>query len=234
MYRKLLLCTLIFCVTFVFILPATWATPFTVTVDVSSIAGLEFELDVQLFNNDAIVGNSSVFVDNVFISDAGGVITPPGLIDFESGGLEGFAPLGPDDPVSIVSGGFTGGSFFLRLDESAAVNPTITFRTFLPSTATKLQFDFELVTPSADDSVVASILDPNNGFAAFSTIPGLFGFGDVLEATKAGNSFASGVTAAPTTTAPIPEPSSLLLMAVGVLGGIGIWMRNRRKAKYTS
>ena len=51
--------------------------------------------------------------NNVFITDAGGVITPPGVIDFESGGFEGFVP-DPLDPsvASIVSGGFTGGNFF--------------------------------------------------------------------------------------------------------------------------
>jgi len=224
MTKNWLLLTLIFTALFVFALPTTWALPYTVTLDVSSIAGSDFELLFELFDNDFII-NTSLLIDNVFISDASGLITPPGMIDFESGTFEGFVP-DPLDPgvASIVSGGFTGGSYLLQLVESTFVNPTITFRDFIPSTATTLQFDFELVTPSDDDSVVAYILDPLSGYAPFSTIPGLYGLGDFLEATSAGNSLASGASASV-----IPEPSTILLVGFGLFGLLGISIKRWRR-----
>ena len=69
MSRKFLLFALIFTALFVFTIHTTWALPYTVTLDVSSIAGSEFELLFELFDNDFIIGNTSVLIDNVFISD---------------------------------------------------------------------------------------------------------------------------------------------------------------------
>ncbi len=211
-----------------FTAPTAWAAPFTVSVDISSIGGSDFELLIELFDNDLVISNSSVLIDNVSIQDAGGVISPPGVIDFESGGFEGFVPdpLAPS-VTSIVPGGFTGGTLLLELGESLSVNPTLTFRDFLPSTATTLQFDFELVTPSAVDSVVFSIIDPNT-FAPFPTFPDLFGLGDFLESTSSGNTLALGVTAEPISE--IPEPSSIILWSIGTLTLLGSAWRRRKWA----
>ena len=199
--------------------------PFTVTVDISSITGLDFELEFLLFDIDGVIGNTSLLVDNVFIRDLGGVITPPGLIDFETGGFEGFVP-DPLDPgnTNVIPGGFAagaGGSFLLELTESTLVNPTFTFRDFLPSLATTLQFDFELVTTSATDSMVAFIIDPFT-FDPFPTIPDLFGFGDVFERIGADNFAAGGVGVQI-----VPVPGALLLGCIGL--AFANWKLQRRK-----
>ena len=215
--------------------------PFTVTVDISSIAGLDFELLFELFDNDGVIGNTSLLVDNVSIRDSGGVIIGPGLIDFEdpldfgTDIFDGFVP-DPLDPgvTNVVPGGFTagaGGSFLLELTESILVNPTLTFRDFLPSpaTATTLQFDFELVTSSAttpvfpffDDSMVVFIIDPFT-FDPFPFIPGLFGFGDVFERIGADNFAAGGVGVQI-----VPVPGALLLGCIGL--AFANWKLQRRK-----
>ena len=199
--------------------------PFTVTVDISSITGLDFELEFLLFDIDGVIGNTSLLVDNVFIRDLGGVITPPGLIDFETGGFEGFVP-DPLDPgnTNVIPGGFAagaGGSFLLELAESTVVFPSLTFRDFLPSSATTLQFDFELVTLSATDFMVASILDPFT-LLPFPTIPDLLGFGDFLESSSAGHLVAGGVGVEI-----VPVPGALLLGCIGL--AFANWKLQRRK-----
>ena len=202
--------------------------PYTVTVDISSIAGSEFLLEFWVYDIDHFIGNTSLWIDNVFISDAGGVITPPGVIDFESGGYEGFVP-DPLDPsvANIISGGFAagaGGSYLLELTESSLVNPTLTCRGFDSSSATTLQFDYELVTTSAGDSMVASIIDPDTG-RGFDTIPDLtgLGLGDVLE-TVGGSppTVVDGVSVQI-----IPAPGAFLLGCIGL--AFANWKLRKRK-----
>ena len=209
--------------------------PSTVTVDISSIAGLDFQLQFQLFDDDFVVGNTSLLVDNVSIRDSGGVILPPGLIDFEdntdfgSDIFDGFVPDPLDSLVTnVIPGGFAagaGGSFLLELTESdfpLFIFPTLTFRDFPGSAATTLQFDFELVTSSATDSMVAYINEPGPFFDPFPTIPGLFGFGDFLESTSAGNSVAGGVGVQI-----VPVPGALLLGCIGL--AFANWKLQKRK-----
>jgi hypothetical protein len=213
------------------------ATPYRVTVDVSSVAGTDFELEFDLFDRDGtgVPGlpdpNSWLLIDNVFISDANGTITPPGLIDFEGGPSDfgGFdVSLNPGS-VSNVPGAFPcdPGSRLLRVDEDPIFSPSIIYRGFLNQTATTLGFDFEFNTTSSVDSVVVSLyLSPFTGAPLLST--GVLGPGDpaVLEATISGNSLSSDTDATP-----IPEPTTILLMGFGLLGLLGIVARQRRKGK---
>jgi hypothetical protein len=215
MARNMLFSTLMFTVMFAFASAAAWAIPYTVTVDISSIAGSDFVLDFELFDDDFIIGNTSVLIDNVFISDVCGVLDRS---DFETGTFEGFIPDYIDpSTANIVFGGFTGSNYSLQIDEgSGIVSPVLTSRFFLGSAATTLQFDFELITSSSIDSVVAYIRDPDNFFDPFPSIPDLYGFGDILEAVNGCPPFIpQGVTAEP-----IPEPSSLLLILSALCGVI--------------
>src|SRR3972149_3334581 len=88
--RNLLLCSLIFITTFVFALPTIWATPFSVTVDISSLTGLDIELEFDLFDNDGTLGNSHILIDNVSIQDNSGTVLGPGRLDYEDRMLQGF------------------------------------------------------------------------------------------------------------------------------------------------
>ena len=210
------------------------ALPYHVNVDISSVAGTNFELEFDLFDNDGtgVPGfgppNSWLLIDNVFISDAGGIITPPGLIDFEGGpgDLGGFdVSLNPLS-VSNVPGAFPGdaGSRLLRVDEDL-VSPSIIFRGFLSHTATTLGFDFEFNTTSINDSFTASLyLSPYDGTPLFSE--GVLGLGDpaVLEATISGNSLSPDTNASP-----IPEPTTILLMGCGLFGLLGISIKRKRR-----
>ncbi len=96
--RKLLRYTLIGIALFVFALPTTWATPFTITLDISSLTGLNIELELDLFDNDGVLGNSYVLIDNVWIQDNLGTLLGPGRLDFEDGTLQGF-----DDSLNTVA-----------------------------------------------------------------------------------------------------------------------------------
>ena len=204
------------------------ALPYHVTVDLSSVAGTDFELEFNLFDNDSTT-NSWILIDNVFISDAGGIINPPGLIDFEggSGDLGGFDfSLNPSS-VSNVPGAFPGdaGSRLLRVDEDPFFSPSIIFRGFLSHTATTLGFDFEFNTTSTADSFVASLyLSLYDGTPLLSE--GVLGSGDpaVLEATISGNSLSPDTNASP-----IPEPTTILLMGCGLFGLLGISIKRKRR-----
>ena len=213
--RNLLLCSLICITTFVLALPTTWAIPFSVTVDISSLTGADIELEFDLFDNDGTLGNSHVLIDNVSIQDSSGTILGPGRLDFEDGTLQGFDDSLNPGSISNVVGAFPGdlGSRQLRIDEDAFF-PVISFRDFPGSSATRLRFDFEFFTATgSSDSFVASLLDP---ITLDPLLPeGVLGPGDAafLEATRAGNSLAPGATASP-----IPEPGSLMLLSIGILG----------------
>ncbi|MBI1925101.1 hypothetical protein HYR99_12740, partial [Candidatus Poribacteria bacterium] len=162
--RKLLRYTLIGIALFVFALPTTWATPFPVTLDISSLTGLNIELELDLFDTDGILGNSYVLIDNVWVQDSLGTILGPGRLDFEDGTLQGFDDsLNTPGSVLNVAGAFPGdpGTRQLRIDEDVAFFPTIAFRDFPGSSATQLRFDFEFFTSTGSpDSFVASLLDP--------------------------------------------------------------------------
>ncbi|MBI1924865.1 PEP-CTERM sorting domain-containing protein, partial [Candidatus Poribacteria bacterium] len=194
-----------------------------------SLTALNTELELDLFATDGILGNSYVLIDNVWVQDSSGTLLGPGRLDFEDGTLQGFDDsLNTPGSVLNVAGAFPGdpGTRQLRLDEDVAFFPTLVFRDFLGSSATQLRFDFEFFTSTGSpDSFVASLLDP---ITLNPLLPvGARGPGDAafLEATRSGNLLAPGVTATP-----IPEPSTLTLFIIGVLGMLGYgWRRRKHK-----
>jgi len=210
------------------------AVPYSVRTDISSISGSAFQLEFDLYDNNGTIGDSWVLIDNVFIGDASGVISPPGMIDFETGGLEGFDNSLNPSSVTVVSTGTSdfsypgiSGSYLLRIDEDPWVTPTITFRNFPASTATVLGFDFELFTSGVPgffgfDTFVVSLLDPAT---LNPLVLGLTGSGDILEADATGVATASGTSASP-----IPEPGTVLLLAGG-LGGLVFKKLHRKRNK---
>lgn len=156
------------------------AYPYMIKIDISSITGSDFELEFNLYDNNATLGDSYVLIDNIF--------TDNGLffIDFESNTLEGFSTSYNPGYINVVPGNLSFGDYSLRLDEDPSSTPTITFRDFTGSAANFLFFDFELVSSSnasglfGHDSFVASLLDP---ITLGPLIPGLTpDLGDFLEA----------------------------------------------------
>ena len=189
-----------------------------VTVDVTSIAGSDFELEIDLFDNSGITGDSWALIDNVVYGAM--------VVDFETGTLEGFDNSLNPSSVGVASGNLSSGSFVLRIDEDPMFTPTITYRDFLPSTATTLSFDFKMnstgvVGPFGQDALVFSILDPVT-LNPFSSLPGLYGFGDVLEVTASGATYSPGVNVQL-----VPVLPSLLLGMIGIGSG-GILLRLRK------
>ena len=208
--RNVMLICLIRIVIFASLLSTAWADPFSVTVDISSVAKKDIELEFSLFNRDGNAGESYLLIDNVFIEDSSGTVLGPGQLDFEDNTLEGFDTSLNPNSVSVVPGAFPGdqGNHQLRIAEEAQIFVTITHIDFAGAQSSKLRFDFELVTADGSpDIFVASLLDPNTlDLSPFATIPGLSGFGDLLEASGTENLLAEGVTIKPITT-PHPELS---------------------------
>ncbi len=198
----------------------TWALPSRVSIDVSSLAGSAIELEIDLYDNSGVIGDSWALIDNVALEPA------IEIIDFETGTLEGFEDWLNPLSVGVVSGDLIGGSYVLQIDEDPGVTPTITYRDFLPSAATTLSFYFEMTASSTPgpwglDALVFSILDPVT-LSPFPSLPGLYGFGDVLEVTASGVMYSSGVTVTV-----IPVPGALLLGMIGI-GTMGIFRRFRK------
>lgn len=199
-----------------------WALPSHVSIDISSLAGSGIELEINLYDNSGVIGDSWALIDNVTLEPA------IEIIDFETGTLEGFEDWLNPVSVGVVSGDLVGGSYVLRIDEDPGVTPTITYtyRDFLPSAATTLSFYFEMTAsntpgPWGLDALVFSILDPVT-LSPFPSLPGLYGFGDVLEVTASGAMYSPGVTVIV-----IPVPGALLLGMIGI-GTMGIFRRFRK------
>lgn len=198
----------------------TWALPSRVSIDVSSLAGSAIELEIDLYDNSGVIGDSWALIDNVTLEPA------IEIIDFETGTLEGFEDWLNPVSFGVVSGNLIGGSYVLRIDENPGVTPTITYRDFLPSSATTLSFYFEMTAsntagPWGLDALVFSILDPVT-LSPFPSLPGLNGFGDVLEVTASGVMYSPGVTVTV-----IPVPGALLLGMIGI-GTMDIFRRFRK------
>jgi hypothetical protein len=218
-------CTIMASIFFLTFVTATisFATPYWVEVDVSSIAGSDIELEIDLFENSGIVGDSWAFIDNVQIGGPTGIIEE---VDFEDGTLQGFDDTWNPAQVNIVTGDWWSENWMMQIDE-ASFTPTITYRDFLPSSATTLHMEFEFISdgtvgPFGQDALVASLLDP---VTLNPLITGLTGSGDFLETTASGNSVSPEVTGIE----PIPEPTTILLMSCGLLGLLGIGIRHRKK-----
>lgn len=197
----------------------TWALPSRVSIDVSSLAGSAIELEIDLYDNSGVIGDSWALIDNVTLEPA------IEIIDFETGTLEGFEDWLNPVSVGVVSGNLIGGSYVLQIDEDPGVTPTITYRDFLPSAATTLSFYFEMTASNTQgpwglDALVFSILDP---VTLDPLLPSLTpGFGDVLEVTASGVMYSPGVTVTV-----IPVPGALLLGMIGI-GTMDIFRRFRK------
>jgi hypothetical protein len=195
------------------------ANPSHVSINVSGIIGNPLQLEVALYDNSGIIGDSWVLIDNV----AFGIL----IDDFEDSTIGGFDDSINPASIGTVSGSLVGSSsYVLRIDEDLIVTPTITFRDYPGSSESYLTFDFEM-TPSAIpgpfglDELVFSILDP---VTLEPLLPGLTpGFGDVLAVNADGMRYTSNVTV-------IPAPGALLL---GLLGSVMVgfhrkfsWVKN--------
>jgi hypothetical protein len=171
------------------------AQPYWVEVDVSPFAGSDFQLELYLYNNSGVVGDSWAFIDNIFIKGAAGVIE---RINFESGTLEQFDDSLNPESVEVVDGTWCSGAYMMRINEDSLVTPTLVWRDFLPSDATILHLEFDFFisddrdNSSEQDILVASLLNPSEKLEPLIT--GLKGSGDFLEASVSGNSISAEVT----------------------------------------
>lgn len=212
---------------------ASFATPlpFWIEVDVSSLAGPDIELEIDLFDNSGVIGDSWAFIDNVSIQDASSAIIEE--VDFETGTLEGFDDSMNPDSVNIVPGASWSGNYMMRIDEDPMWTPTITWRDFPVSDAATLHMEFQFISSGASgehgrqDALVAWLLDP---IMPDPPILGLTGCGDFLEATESGNLVSDEVTGIEPIPEPIPEPSTILLMLSG-LGGIAAFGKLRLRKR---
>jgi hypothetical protein len=179
--------------------------PYHASIDLSGIAGSDFELEVALYDNSGVIGDSHALIDNVVFGAESD--------DFESG-IGGFVvdPFNPGS-VNVVGGSLNGsGASVLRIDEDPFVTPTLAYRDYTGSAATSLSFDFQMFASDTvglfgQDELVFSILDP----VTFDPLlPDLTGFGDVLAVNYDGMIYTDDVAVSV-----VPVPGALLL---GMLG----------------
>ncbi len=186
------------------------------SIDLSGIVGSDFELEVAVYDNSGVIGDSYALIDNVVF----GAVSD----DFESG-IGGFIvdSFNPGS-VNVVGGSLNGsGASVLRIDEDPFVTPTLTYRDYTGSSATSLSFDFQMFASDTvglfgRDELVFSILDP----VTFDPmLPDLTGFGDVLAINSDGMIYTNDVAVSI-----VPVPGALLLGMVG-FGTVGLWRRLR-------
>lgn len=158
------------------------ATPKQVTIDVSSLMGQAFELEVSLYDNSGVIGDTWVLLDDIVYGSQGE--------DFEDGTTGAFDDSLNPDSVNATEGNLLGdGDYVLRIDEDPGVTPTITFMDFTLSDAGLLSFTFDMVAsttagPFGYDELVFCIVDP---VTLQPLVPGLtIDFGDVLAADYEG------------------------------------------------
>jgi hypothetical protein len=195
------------------------AAPSRVSVDLSSVSGASFQLEIDLYDNSGVTGDSWALIDNLSIGTS--------AQDFEGGTLQGFDKSLNPASVSVVSGTLLGGgSQVMRISEDPVVTPTIVFRNYLSPDGTVLSFDYDVhaslaAGPLGLDELVVSILDPDT---LEPLLPGVNGFGDVLSANASGVQHSDEVTLSGSPT--IPAPGALLLGLIGA-AGVGAWRKAR-------
>ena len=189
--------------------------PYRASIDLSGIVGSDFELEVALYDNSAVIGDSYALIDNVVFGAESD--------DFESG-IGGFVDFFNPDSVNVVAGNLDGsGASVLRIDEDPFVTPTLTYRDYTGAAATSLSFDFQMfasntVGPWGLDELVFSILDP---VTLYPLLPDLTGFGDVLAVNADGMIYTDDVSVSI-----VPVPGAVLLGLIG-FGTVGLWRRLR-------
>ncbi len=200
-------------------LPSAATAAYHVSLDLSDLGGSSFQLQVALYDNSGVIGDSLVRIDNV----ANGATRD----DFEAGILGGFnSSLNPAG-VSLTAGTLDGtGNYIMRIDEDPAVNPTIVYRDYLTPDGPALSFDFEMVASGTagfwgEDELVFSLLDPATQDPLVSSLTGL---GDVLAVRASGMEYVPAITV---TTTLIPAPTALLLGLIGA-AGVAVWRRTTR------
>ena len=184
---------------------------YSATIDLSSLADSDFELEIALYDYSGFIGDSYVLIDNVVFGTV--------VEDFESGigGFDG----DPSSSVKVVDGK-------LRMDEFDPIWPTLAWRDYTgSSTVSTLSFDFEMYASSAEgffgwyDEFVVSILDAD--LYAHPLLPYSLPFpyqeGEVMAVSSAGISHTDFVTV-------VPVPGAVLLSCIGM--GMSA-MRLRRK-----
>ncbi len=192
---------------------------YQVTVGLSDLPGSDFQLQIALYDNSEVAGDSWALMDNFVLGST--------RDDFESGTLEGFDDSLNEDAVGVVSGTLDGtGSFLMEIDEDPAATPTVVFRNYLSRTTNVLTFDLRMTaSPDAGlfgfDELVISLLNPDTWEPLVS---GLNGFGDVLSLSADGLRHTDEVTVGV-----VPAPGALLLGLLGIgSSGWGIWRRRER------
>jgi hypothetical protein len=197
-----------------------WAVPTQVSIDVSGISGSDFELDISLYDNSGVIGDTWVRIDDVFFGAQSD--------DFELGDIGSFDDSLNPASVYAAPGSVIGpGDWVMRIDEDLIVTPTITFRDYTGTGHPTLTFEFDMTTtgtvgPFGLDELVFSLLDP---VTLAPLVPGLTGFGDVLAVTNDGMEYTADVTVAV-----IPLPPAVLLCMIGVVGTRVVIRRSRNSA----
>jgi len=193
------------------------AVPTHVNIDISSLVGKDISLELQLWDDSGVAGDSWVLIDNVVLG--GG--TP---IDFEGGDLDGFVV----DPlfVTIVPGSIDGtGISVLKMDEDPSLEPlwpVMAYKEYGASLATTLSFDFDMTASDTEGTGEPPMprLDEFQVHVFDMSGSG----GDIMWALIVN---ADGiVTSAETTATIIPAPGALLLALIGT-GAVGLWRRVR-------
>ncbi len=189
-----------------------WADVAHVSIDISSLAMQDIEMEFALYDNSGTVGDSWAFIDNIML---GGSL----VAGFEAGAL---APVNGSlnaASVNVVPGSIGGsGAFVMRMDEDPAVTPTFAILDLSGSAATTLEFDLDFTGSATPgffglDQFVLSLLNPDS---LDPLLPGLTpGFGDLFTADANGFQTGAGVTVSSGVT-PVPAPGALVLATLGL------------------
>jgi len=177
-----------------------------VWIDVSDLGDREIELEVALYDNSGVVGDSWAFVDNIAVG-------PP----------RGDLPEGLDlSTAAAVAGSLEGvGSDATRVGEEENLTPTMLRWQRSVTNGNMLTFEFGMNASEEAghwglDELVFSILDPATGTPLLMGLTD--GMGDVLAVTASGVQHTDRVTI-------VPEPATLLFGVFGIA-----FLRWRRRA----